>query len=83
MSRDGPLLIVNPSSGEARPAAGELCVAAEARGIRCHVRAAPRFRIEVDGPRVVAAADGEPLTLEAPLEVECPPRALRVLVPRA
>jgi diacylglycerol kinase family enzyme len=44
-------------------------------------RSAPRFRLELDRPEVIAAADGEPVTLRTPLEVECLPGALRLLVP--
>jgi diacylglycerol kinase family enzyme len=44
-------------------------------------REGSRFRIEFDQPEVVAATDGEPLTLRPPLEVECVPKALRVLLP--
>jgi diacylglycerol kinase family enzyme len=44
-------------------------------------RASPQFRIELDRAHVVAAADGEPIMLESPLEVESLPQALRVLVP--
>lgn len=46
-------------------------------------RAAPSFRIELARSRVRAAADGEPLVLEPPLDCELLPGALRVLVPRA
>jgi diacylglycerol kinase family enzyme len=46
-------------------------------------RAAASFRVEVPRASVRAAADGEPLVLEPPLEFELRPRALRVLVPRA
>jgi diacylglycerol kinase family enzyme len=44
-------------------------------------RSAPEVRIELDGSRVEAAADGEPVVLEPPLRFELLPRALRVLVP--
>jgi diacylglycerol kinase family enzyme len=44
-------------------------------------QAAPQFRIELPSPRVRAAIDGEPVTLEAPLELETLPRALRLLLP--
>jgi diacylglycerol kinase family enzyme len=44
-------------------------------------RSGPRFRLDLDRPEVIAAADGEPVTLRAPLEVESLPRALRLLVP--
>lgn len=45
-------------------------------------RVADRFTIELDGRRVKAAIDGEPATLESPLELESLPGALRVRVPR-
>jgi diacylglycerol kinase family enzyme len=45
-------------------------------------RTARRFEIELPWPHVRAAADGEPLLLETPLDVESLPGALRVLVPR-
>lgn len=38
-----------------------------------------RFVISLDEQSVVAAADGEPVQLEPPLEIECLPQALRVL----
>jgi diacylglycerol kinase family enzyme len=41
----------------------------------------PKFRLELGRPVVLAAADGEPLTLRSPLELECLPAALRLLVP--
>jgi len=44
-------------------------------------RAARRFRVELELPHVGAAADGEPLVLEPPLEFESLAGALRVLVP--
>jgi diacylglycerol kinase family enzyme len=44
-------------------------------------RSGPRFRLDLGRPEVIAAADGEPVTLRAPLEVESLPRALRLLVP--
>jgi diacylglycerol kinase family enzyme len=46
-------------------------------------RAAPRFDLALDERRIVAATDGEPVELEPPLEIECLPRALRVLRPAA
>jgi diacylglycerol kinase family enzyme len=46
-------------------------------------RTARSFQLEIDDHRVIAAADGEPLTLEPPLKLECLPRALRILVPPA
>jgi diacylglycerol kinase family enzyme len=42
---------------------------------------APRFRIELPGPRVRAAIDGEPVVLDAPLELGSLPKALRVVLP--
>lgn len=45
-------------------------------------RIAPRFTIELDSARVEAAIDGEPLTLESPLELESLAGALRVRLPR-
>jgi diacylglycerol kinase family enzyme len=48
---------------------------------RWTTRADTRFQIELEEPRVEAAADGEPVVLESPLEFEILPRALRVLVP--
>ncbi len=48
---------------------------------RWEERTAPRFRIELDAPRVGAAVDGEPAALEPPLDFESLPRALRVLLP--
>lgn len=44
-------------------------------------RAATRFLISLEGRDANAAADGEPIELRSPLEIECLPRALRVLVP--
>ena len=44
-------------------------------------RTGERFRIESSARRVRAAIDGEPVTLELPLELRVQPRALRVLVP--
>lgn len=44
-------------------------------------RSGTRFRIEYEAKQVRAAADGEPLVLEPPLELELLPRALRVLLP--
>jgi diacylglycerol kinase family enzyme len=44
-------------------------------------RTGPRFRIELPGVTVRAAIDGEPATLDLPLELESLPRALRVLLP--
>jgi diacylglycerol kinase family enzyme len=44
-------------------------------------RSGDRLRLELGRPVVLAAADGEPLTLRSPLELECLPRALRLLMP--
>ena len=44
-------------------------------------RSAKTFRIEGSRPSLHAAIDGEPVALEAPLEFEIRPRALRVLLP--
>jgi diacylglycerol kinase family enzyme len=44
-------------------------------------RKATRFVLSLAERRIVAATDGEPVELEPPLEVECLPRALRVLGP--
>lgn len=44
-------------------------------------RTARKLRIELPGPRVRAAVDGEPAVFEPPLELELLPRALRLLVP--
>jgi diacylglycerol kinase family enzyme len=46
-------------------------------------RSATAFRIEGSRPGLHAAIDGEPVALEAPLEFEIRPRALRVLLPAA
>jgi diacylglycerol kinase family enzyme len=43
-------------------------------------RAAPRLTVDLPHRRIHAAIDGEPAVLEAPLEFEIKPRALRVLV---
>jgi diacylglycerol kinase family enzyme len=45
-------------------------------------RAGERFMIDAPGGRLQAAVDGEPATLETPLEVALERAALRVLVPR-
>lgn len=45
-------------------------------------RSAKRLVISLDERDANAAADGEPIELRSPLEIECLPRALRVLVPR-
>jgi diacylglycerol kinase family enzyme len=45
-------------------------------------RIAPELTIELEAPRVRAAADGEPVTLEPPLVLESLPRALRLRLPR-
>jgi diacylglycerol kinase family enzyme len=44
-------------------------------------RQGTRLLLTLEEPKVIAATDGEPIELESPLEVECLPRALRVLVP--
>lgn len=44
-------------------------------------RAATRLVLSLEEHDLIAAADGDPLHLRSPLEVECLPRALRVLVP--
>jgi diacylglycerol kinase family enzyme len=44
-------------------------------------RIASSFTIELAPSRIRAAIDGEPVVLIPPLELECLPRALRVLVP--
>jgi diacylglycerol kinase family enzyme len=41
-----------------------------------------RFRIELPHGRVPAAIDGEPVTLDSPLELESLPQTLRVLLPQ-
>jgi diacylglycerol kinase family enzyme len=43
---------------------------------------AERFRLEASREHLHAAIDGEPVVLEAPLDFEVRPRALRVLLPR-
>jgi diacylglycerol kinase family enzyme len=48
---------------------------------RWEERVATRFTIELPASRVKAAIDGEPVTLQTPLELESLPGALRVLVP--
>ena len=45
--------------------------------------AAPRLSVDLSHHRIHAAIDGEPVVLDAPLELELEPRALRVLVPPA
>jgi diacylglycerol kinase family enzyme len=45
--------------------------------------AAPRLRVDLPDHRIHAAIDGEPVVLDAPLELELEARALRVLVPPA
>jgi diacylglycerol kinase family enzyme len=42
---------------------------------------APRLTVDLPNHRIHAAIDGEPVVLEAPLEFEIEPQALRVLVP--
>ena len=44
-------------------------------------RTGTRFVIELEQRDVTGATDGEPIDLRSPLEIECVPRALRVLVP--
>lgn len=44
-------------------------------------RTAERLRIDAERHRLSAAIDGEPVTLETPLEFSIQPRALRVLMP--
>jgi diacylglycerol kinase family enzyme len=44
-------------------------------------RTSEQFTIEMNATRVRAAIDGEPVTLESPLELRSEPRALRVLLP--
>jgi diacylglycerol kinase family enzyme len=48
---------------------------------RWEEREATSFHVELGSPHVKAAADGEPILLEPPLDFEVLPRALRVLVP--
>jgi diacylglycerol kinase family enzyme len=43
---------------------------------------AERFRLEASREHLHAAIDGEPVVLQAPLDFEVRPRALRVLLPR-
>ena len=45
--------------------------------------AAPRLTVDLPHGSIHAAVDGEPVVLEAPLEFEVRPRALRVLLPPA
>jgi diacylglycerol kinase family enzyme len=44
-------------------------------------RSGSSFRLELDRDEAIAAADGEPLTFSSPLELECLPGALRLLLP--
>ncbi len=46
-------------------------------------RSAERFTVAAGGRRVRAAVDGEPVTLETPVEFRVEPRALRLLLPRS
>jgi diacylglycerol kinase family enzyme len=46
-------------------------------------RQGTRFVISLEERVINAAADGEPIELQSPLEIECLPRALRLLVPRS
>jgi diacylglycerol kinase family enzyme len=48
-----------------------------------HDRSGDSFTIDVSRHRTRAAIDGEPVTLETPLEFRIEPAALRVLAPRA
>jgi diacylglycerol kinase family enzyme len=41
-----------------------------------------RFTVSLEKRVVIGATDGEPIELQSPLEIDCLPRALRVLVPR-
>ena len=45
-------------------------------------RSAERFTVAAGGRRLRAAIDGEPVTLETPVEFSVEPQALRLLVPR-
>ena len=45
-------------------------------------RVGTRLVLSLDEQEVIGATDGEPIELRSPLEIECLPRALRVLVPR-
>jgi diacylglycerol kinase family enzyme len=49
--------------------------------MRWQERSGQQLRLELGRPVLLAAADGEPLTLRPPLELDCLPRALRLLVP--
>jgi diacylglycerol kinase family enzyme len=42
-----------------------------------------RFVVSLEERVINAAADGEPIELQSPLEIECLPRALRLLMPRS
>lgn len=44
-------------------------------------RTAPEFALDIEGGRVAAAFDGEPVELETPIRFRIEPRALRVLLP--
>jgi diacylglycerol kinase family enzyme len=44
-------------------------------------RRAARFSVDVHGPSVEAAIDGEPVRLRTPVELRVEPRALRLLLP--
>lgn len=48
-----------------------------------HERTGERFTLDVGAHRVEAAIDGEPVTLETPIEFRIEPRALRLLLPPA
>ena len=53
------------------------------RRLRWTERTAPHVRIDAARRNLAAAVDGEPATLEAPLELRVEPRALRLLLPQA
>jgi hypothetical protein len=67
----------------ARIDAGELSLSTAAGWLPTtwEEQTARAFRIETGGTLVRAAIDGEPVVLEAPLELECLPGALRLLLP--
>lgn len=44
-------------------------------------RVGTRFVLSLEEREIIGATDGEPIELHPPLEIECLPRALRVLVP--
>jgi diacylglycerol kinase family enzyme len=47
-----------------------------------HERTAETFRVGGPRGRLRAAVDGEPVELDAPIELRIAPRALHVLLPR-